>query len=87
MCSESGNGDISSLQPFVQYLNKRVESLKFTLEYSTTNLYFLDVMVIKEKHGNISTDLFVNRQMPETISIIAHHTLNRENMAYHTVNS
>ena len=33
-------GDISSLQAFVQYLNERVESLKFTLEYSTTNFFF-----------------------------------------------
>ena len=51
-------GDMRSLQTFVQYLNERVESLKFTLEYSTTNLSFLDVMVIKDKPGNISTDLF-----------------------------
>ena len=51
-------GDIISLQAFVQYLNDRVKSLKFALEYSTTNLSFLDVMVIKDKRGNISTDLF-----------------------------
>ena len=52
-----GGGDISSLQAFVQYLNERV-SLKFTLEYSKTKLSFLYVMLIKDKHGNISTDLF-----------------------------
>ena len=49
---------ISELESFVKYLNTRVESLKFTLEYSNTNLSFLDVMIHKDKHGIISTDLF-----------------------------
>ena len=35
----------------------RIESLKFTLEISTTKLLFLDVMVIKKNNGEISTYL------------------------------
>ena len=49
---------LESLKEFVDYLNKQVESLKFTLEHSTTQLSFLDVMVLKRNNGVICTDLF-----------------------------
>ena len=50
--------DLIELEAFVQFLNSRVESLKFTLEYSETKLSFLDVMVHKNERGELSTDLF-----------------------------
>ena len=50
--------DLIELEAFVQFLNSRVESLKFTLEYSETKLLFLDVMVHKNERGELSTDLF-----------------------------
>ena len=49
---------LESLVTFVEYLNSKVDTLKFTLEYSTDRISFLDVMVNKNTDGTIFTDLF-----------------------------
>lgn len=51
-------GSLNSLQKFVEYLNKQIDTLKFTLEYSYTDISFLDIRVIKETDGTLSTDLY-----------------------------
>ena len=51
-------GTLESLLKFVKFLNQQVETLKFTLEYSYTDIPFLDIRVIKERDGMLSTDLY-----------------------------
>lgn len=49
---------VNSLLQFVEHLNSCVDSLKFTLEYSYTKVSFLDVLVLSNGDGNITTDLY-----------------------------
>ena len=51
-------GTLQQLLEFVDYLNSKVDSIKFTLEYSTLNIPFLDVLVGLTENGEIYTDLF-----------------------------
>ena len=51
-------GDESSLTTFVKYLNGVESLIKFTHEKSYKSVNFLDTNVIKDVHGNISTDIF-----------------------------
>ena len=43
---------------FVEHINSKVDSLKFTLEQSTESVPFLDVRILQDSEGNLSTDLF-----------------------------
>ena len=51
-------GPLSELESFVTYLNSKVSSLQFTLEWSLKQISFLDVLVIKQENNTICTDLF-----------------------------
>ena len=46
------------LVKFVEYLNSRVETIKFTFEASLSKVNFLDTTVHLEPNGNLSTDLY-----------------------------
>ena len=52
------NGSEASLLEFVAYLNSVHETIKFTFKYSASQLEFLDVLVIKDSKGYLSTDVY-----------------------------
>ena len=47
-----------NLKKFFEYINSVHPSIKFTFEYSQTEINFLDVTVRKDKDGMLSTDLY-----------------------------
>ena len=49
--------DEESLTRFIDHINSFHRTIKFTSEYSTTETYFVDVVIRKEENG--LTDLFV----------------------------
>ena len=51
-------GDIDSLTKFIDNLHKAALSIKFTHEISTNSVNFLDMTVLKDRQGNISTDVY-----------------------------
>ena len=51
-------GDSDSLNAFIEHLNSVVPSIKFTHEISSTSVNFLDIKVMKDSNGNISTDVY-----------------------------
>ena len=51
-------GDIDSLTEFIDHLNNAAPSIKFTHEISTNSVNFLDTTVLKDRQGNISTDVY-----------------------------
>jgi len=59
-------GDIDSLTEFIDHLNNAAPSIKFTHEISTNSVNFLDTTVLKDRQGNINTDIY---QKPTDTSI------------------
>ena len=53
---------LDSLLKFVDFLNTCVKTLKFTLEYSLTEISFLDVLVKIDEFGKITTDLYFKKK-------------------------
>ena len=51
-------GDIDSLKEFIDHLNNARPSIKFTHEISTNSVNFLDTTVLKDRQGDISTDVY-----------------------------
>ena len=51
-------GDIDSITEFIGHLNNAAPSIKFTHEISTNSVNFLDTTVLKDRQGNISTDVY-----------------------------
>ncbi|CAH3171643.1 unnamed protein product, partial [Porites lobata] len=51
-------GDIDSLTEFIDHLNNAAPSIKFTHEIFTNSVNFLDTTVLKDRQGNISTDVY-----------------------------
>ena len=51
-------GDIDSLTIFIDHLNNAATSIKFTHEISANSVNFLDTTVLKDRQGNISTDVY-----------------------------
>ena len=51
-------GDIDSLTEFIDHLNNAAPSIKFTHEISTNSVNFLDTTVLKDRQGNISTEVY-----------------------------
>ena len=47
-----------SLTEFIEHLNNAAPSIKFTHEISTNSVNFLDTTVLKDRQGNISTDVY-----------------------------
>ena len=54
------NEDIENLKKLQHILNSLHPCLKFTLEYSQTNLPFLDILVINNE-GKIETDIYFKK--------------------------
>ena len=50
--------DRDSLTNFIEYLNNLVPSIKFTHEISQNAVNLLDTTVMKDKEGNINTDMY-----------------------------
>ena len=48
----------AALETFIQHLNSVHPTIKFTFEYSTKSVSFLDTMVIKDDQGKLYTDLY-----------------------------
>ena len=65
-------GDIDSLTEFIDHLNNAAPSIKFTHEISTNSVNFLDTTVLKDRQGNISTDVY---QKPTDTHPYLHWTL------------
>ena len=60
----------NNLEAFHEHLNNIEASIKFTLETESHNfLPFLDVLVAKEKSGNLTTKLYQNQRTPIGSSI------------------
>ncbi|CAJ0958388.1 unnamed protein product [Ranitomeya imitator] len=53
-----GNGDLTSLHKFFQFLKTSWPGLYFTMRYDYNQISFLDTLVIKDDSGNLSTDLY-----------------------------
>ena len=51
-------GTESNLIEFINHLNSVNQDIKFTYKYSTRNMDFLDVTVMKDDEGNLTTDVF-----------------------------
>ena len=52
-------GDIDSLTEFIDHpVNNAAPSIKFTHEICTNSVNFLDTTVLKDRQGNISTDVY-----------------------------
>ena len=51
-------GDIDSITEFIGHLNNAAPSIKFTHEISTNSVNFLDTTVLKDRQGNISTEVY-----------------------------
>jgi len=51
-------GDRDSLTEFTDHLNNAAPSIKFTHEISTNSVTFLDTTVLKDRQGNINTDVY-----------------------------
>ena len=51
-------GDIDYLTEFIDHLNNAAPSIKFTHEISTNSGNFLDTTILKDRQGNISTDVY-----------------------------
>ena len=51
-------GDIDSITEFIGHLNNAALSIKFTHEISTNSVNFLDTTVLKDRQGNISTEVY-----------------------------
>ena len=49
---------LDELDKFVSYLNSCHNTIKFTLETSCLKIYFLDITILKETNGQISTNLY-----------------------------
>lgn len=49
---------LEALKDFVEHLNSKVDTLKFTLEYTMDEISFLDVKVKKDNNNQICSDLF-----------------------------
>ena len=52
------SGTESDLQKFIEYINQVHSTIKFTYEYSTKEIHFLDITLKKDVHGNLSTDIY-----------------------------
>ncbi|CAJ0956826.1 unnamed protein product [Ranitomeya imitator] len=52
------DGPIESLLPFDQHINSIWPELKFTIQYDTHKISFLDTLVYKERDGHLGIDLF-----------------------------
>ena len=64
-------GSVQQLENFITHLNNTHASIKFTAEYSKSKIDFLDVTVIKDAKGYLSTDVY---QKPTN----THNYLNRD---------
>lgn len=51
-------GAIDSLTEFIDHLNNAAPSIEFTHEIYTNSVNFLDTTVLKDRKGNISTDIY-----------------------------
>ena len=51
-------GDTDSLTIFIDHLNNAATSITFTHEISANSVNFLDTTVLKDRQGNISTDVY-----------------------------
>ncbi|CAJ0948079.1 unnamed protein product [Ranitomeya imitator] len=50
-------GDFASLETFFHFLKTSWPGLDFTMTHHSNQISFLDTLVMKDDHGNLSTDL------------------------------